>query len=169
MTCYQRAQLGLFIVAILVLVLGILAIFAAANMVYQKEINKWKVSVYVWVCVSVWNVLSALSITYFKVHWMPSQVLYIITRHYQHRYNQSIGSCLVTLLYTCNAVNFKVLCIMILHCSLPPISSYMHTYTVQFSFLDHSHLKQYPLHLPAHIRMAVGGGLPLSYSGDMCF
>ena len=53
MTCYQVAQLGLFIVAILVLVLGILAIFAAADMVYQKEISKWKVShggwVWVWV------------------------------------------------------------------------------------------------------------------------
>jgi len=44
MICYQRAQLGLLIVAVLVLVLGILAIFAAADMVYQKEINKWKVS-----------------------------------------------------------------------------------------------------------------------------
>ena len=54
-TCYQVAQLGLFIVTILVLALGILAIFAAADMVYQKEISKWKVShgVWVWVCVCV--------------------------------------------------------------------------------------------------------------------
>ena len=80
-TCYQGAQLGLFIVAILVLVLGIMVILAAAVMVYQKEIGKWKkVSVCVWVCVSVWYVLSALSITSFKVHWMPSQVL-CFTRH----------------------------------------------------------------------------------------
>jgi len=50
MICYQRAQLGLLIVAVLVLVLGILAIFAAADMVYQKEISKWKLSVCVGVC-----------------------------------------------------------------------------------------------------------------------
>ena len=35
------------------------------------------------VCVCVWYVLSSLSITSFKVHWLPSQVLWF-TRHYQH-------------------------------------------------------------------------------------
>ena len=41
-TCYQGAQLGLFIVAVLVLIVGVLAVLAVAVMAYQKEISKWR-------------------------------------------------------------------------------------------------------------------------------
>ena len=128
--------------------------------------------VWVWVCVCVCVCVCMVCLECFINHFFQSALVAItsvvIYQTLPALDTVRLGSCLMTILYTCNAVNFKSNVIaLIVHYS--PISAYMHTYTVQLSFLDHRHFKQYPLHLPTHIRMAVGGGLPLRYSRDMCF
>ena len=65
----------------------------------------------------------------------------------------------MTILYTCNAVNFKSNVIaLIVHYT--PISAYMHTYTVQLSFLDHRHFKTISLTLTRPYKDGCGWWAP---------